>query len=127
MEAFKTTFNQLKALMQVYENQLILKADKPDNYYLDMPVKRSDGYAFAFGGVQIKKNYVSYHLLPVYGNPKLLEPISDKLKKRMQGKSCFNFKTLDDDLLAELKDLTQKSFETYIKTDFSIYDKGAKK
>jgi hypothetical protein len=40
--------------------------------------------------VQIKKNYVIYHLMPVYLNPGLLEGMSPGLRKRMQGKSCFN-------------------------------------
>ncbi len=54
-----------------------------------------------FGAAVIKKNYVSFHLMPVYVHPDLLEGISDGLRKRMQGKSCFNFKALDEDTLAE--------------------------
>jgi len=40
-----------------------------------------------FGGVQIKKNYLGFYLMPVYVNPKLLDGISTELKKSMQGKS----------------------------------------
>jgi len=53
--------------------------------------------------------------MPVYVNPKLLERISTGLKKRMQGKSCFNFKTIDNPLLNELAGLTKKGFEIYKK------------
>jgi hypothetical protein len=44
-----------------------------------------------FGAAQIKKNYVSFYLMPVYMFmfPKLLDNISPELKKHMQGKSCF--------------------------------------
>ena len=45
--------------------------------------------------VEIGKAYVSYHLMPVYGNPKLLDGASKELMARMQGKSCFNFKKVD--------------------------------
>ncbi len=35
-----------------------------------------------FGAVQIKKTYVSYHLMPVYAFPVLLEKISAELTQR---------------------------------------------
>ena len=66
-----------------------------------------------FGGVEIRKNYVSYHLFAVYMFPELLKNISPELKKRMQGKSCFNFKKEDDELFAELKGLTESCFKKY--------------
>ncbi|MCA9838497.1 MAG: hypothetical protein KC422_16385 [Trueperaceae bacterium] len=126
MSEFENVFERLRDIMRPFEQNLVVKADLPGNYYLNTPYQRSDGYAYAFGGVQIKKNYVSYHLLPVYMNPHLLDTVSDKLKKQMQGKSCFNFKILDDELLLELKDLTEKSFETCKNTDFSVFDRGRK-
>lgn len=95
--------------MQPLEGALVLKADQPGRYYLDTYRRRADGYVFAFGGVEIKKNYVSYHLVPVYEHPALLEGISQGLLKRMQGKSCFNFTTLEPDLLAELRELTNRA------------------
>jgi hypothetical protein len=61
--------------------------------------------------VQIKKNYVSYHLMPVYMYPDLLDSISPELKKHMQGKSCFNFKKMDETLFLELDELTRHSIE----------------
>lgn len=59
-----------------------------------------------FGAVQLKKSYVSYHLMPVYDDPTMLDDISAELRARMQGKSCFNFTTVDDGLFAELGRLT---------------------
>jgi hypothetical protein len=35
------------------------------------------------------------HLMGVYGNAQLLEGMSKDLKARMQGKTCFNFKTIN--------------------------------
>ena len=66
-----------------------------------------------FGSVKINKNYVSFHLMPVYVLPELLLGISLDLKKQMQGKSCFNFKSLNDELLQELKVLTERGFSSY--------------
>ncbi|MBK7388891.1 MAG: hypothetical protein IPI23_07400 [Bacteroidetes bacterium] len=66
-----------------------------------------------FGAAQIKKTYVSFHLMPVYYYPELLDEISDELKSKMQGKSCFNFKEIDKSQLSELKSLTKSAFEKY--------------
>ena len=44
----------------------------------------------------------------VYFEPALLKGISPELKKRMQGKSCFNFKTVDKALFKELGELTAR-------------------
>ncbi len=47
----------------------------------------------------------------VYACPDLLKGMSNKLKARMQGKSCFNFTSADPVLFAELEDLTVRGFE----------------
>lgn len=61
-----------------------------------------------FGAVQAKKSYVSYYLMPIYEDSSLLDGISDRLRKKMQGKSCFNFTSDDMPLLKELELLTEK-------------------
>lgn len=59
-----------------------------------------------FSMVQIKKNYVSFHLMPIYSTPALADHAPPELRARMQGKSCFNFKTVDPDLFDALARLT---------------------
>jgi hypothetical protein len=44
----------------------------------------------------------------VQGNPKLLDGCSPELRARMQGKSCFNFKMVDETVFQELAQLTAK-------------------
>lgn len=110
---FQAVFNRLKAVMKAYEPSLEVKADGPGDYSVYTHHRRKDGYQYAFGAVQIKKNYVSYHLFPVYSCPELLEPLSPELKKRMQGKSCFNFTRLSPEQLRELEELTRKGFERF--------------
>ena len=60
-----------------------------------------------FGGVRRGKNYVSFYLMSVYACPELLRSMSPELRKRMQGKSCFNFKEVDEKLFQELATLTK--------------------
>jgi len=61
---------------------------------------------------------VSFHLMGVYGNPKLLDGCSEDLRARMQGKSCFNFKNADEALFAELERLTADSIAGMKKAGF---------
>lgn len=110
------TFNKLKTLLKHYEANLTLLHDKDDNYYLNTPISDTNKKAEFFGAVQIKKSYVAFHLMPVYYYPNLLENISQDLKDRMQGKSCFNFKEIDEKLFKELTTLTKKSFDLYKST-----------
>ena len=58
-----------------------------------------------FGSVQLKQRYVSYHLMPLYALPCMLEQVSADLRKRMQGKSCFNFKKVEPELFDALEQL----------------------
>lgn len=115
---FQVVFDRLRGIMRSLEPKLVLKHDKPGDYSLDTHFKRKDGYIYWFGGVQIKKNYVSYHLMPAYDTD-LLAGVSENLKKRMQGKTCFNFKAVDETLFAELEELTHKGFERIEKDGYN--------
>lgn len=112
--AFITIFDSLKKILKPYESQLVLVTDNDVNYYLDTAFIMKNNQPQFFASVTIKKNYVSYHLMPVYCRPELLNDLSTELKKRMQGKSCFNFKKPDSDLFEQLKILTDKGMQSYI-------------
>jgi hypothetical protein len=53
--------------------------------------------------------------MPLYWEPSLANGISANLKKRMQGKTCFNFTAPDPALFRELGKLTSKGFALYRK------------
>lgn len=110
---FTATFATLKALLAKYAPKLTVVHDEPGYYYLDAGYSEEWKKNVCFGAVKIGKNYVSFYLMAVYGCPALLDGISDELKKRMQGKSCFNFKTITPDQLKELTELTKRCFEAY--------------
>ena len=65
------------------------------------------GRPLYFAGVKTGKNYVSYHVMPLYMKPDLLKVVPPALKKRMQGKACFNFTTVDRDQLKDLASVTK--------------------
>ena len=110
---FPLVFEQLKNILRPYAEKLTHKADTSNAYYLDGPYSEKWKKVLFFGSAQIKKNYVSFYLMPVYMYPELLQGISPELKKRMQGKSCFNFKKVELDLFGELAELTRKGAEKF--------------
>lgn len=108
---FPAAFAELKAILQVYEAHMQIEANSDDNYYLNTKLLGPNKKPLYFGSVQIKKNYVAYHLFALYMFPDLIESCSEALKSKMQGKTCFNFKAPDAALFAELRDLTSRGYE----------------
>jgi hypothetical protein len=94
---FTAVFAALKPVMAKYAKHLSVKTDTPVEYTLvtkhASPFPQHKGQPMWFGSVRLGKAYVSLHLMPLYMNPGLTKTISPALKKRMQGKTCFNFKT----------------------------------
>ena len=114
---FPKVFEKLKSILKPYEKKLTVKANSSSAYSLDGPYSEKWKMDLFFGSAQIKKNYVSFYLMPVYMYPDMLKGISPELKKRMQGKSCFNFKQVDPALFRELTALTKKGFERFQKEE----------
>ncbi len=114
---FPTVFEKLKSILKPYSSRFKVTADTSRGYSLDDPYSQKWKKEVFFGAAQIKKNYVSFYLMPVYMFPDLLKNISPELKKHMQGKSCFNFKKVVPPLFDELIQLTQLGFERFIKEE----------
>jgi len=112
---FPLVFEQLKSILQPFVPKLTITADTKEIYSLEGPYSKKWKRNLFFGSAQIKKNYVSFYLMPVYMYPDLLKNISPELKKRMQGKSCFNFKNIEPDVFKELTGLAKKSYKHFIK------------
>lgn len=124
---FRSIFESLRQILQKHAANLTVKGDAAGHYCLEA----SPGPATlqAWGGkvkkptvpvawVQVGKAYVSYHLMGIYENTALLEDMSKELKARMQGKTCFNFKTYDAGLFEELDPLTAQSIASFRKAGF---------
>jgi hypothetical protein len=110
---FSAVFAALQKILKPYEQHLHVLPYKPEFYCLvtRLPVYKKKPVWFA--AIRMGKNYVSYHLMPVYMNPAMQKRIPPGLKKRMQGKACFNFSEVDAGLFRELADLTAAGFEGY--------------
>ncbi len=104
---FDEVFAELKSIFKPYAKKMDVASDTGTYYLLNTRHIMKNKQPLCFGGVRRGKNYVSFYLMSVYAVPELLKSMSPELKKRMQGKSCFNFKVADPKLFKELKTLTK--------------------
>jgi hypothetical protein len=115
---FAGVFAVLKPVLAKYASRLAVKADSATEYTLvaktASPFHQHKGQPMYFGSVRLGKAYVSYHLMPLYMCPAVMKSVSPTLKKRMQGKTCFNFKAEPEpELVADLKRLTDAGFQQW--------------
>ncbi len=110
---FAEVFDELKSIFKPYVKKMDVTHDTDDHYMLSTRFIMRNKQPLCFGGVRKGKSYVSFYLMSVYASPELLKGMSPELKKRMQGKSCFNFKAVDKKLFTELKTLTRAGAEKF--------------
>ena len=115
---FGGAFSALKSVFAGHLQQLVVKSDTGEEYNLytkvPSPFPQHKGHPMWFGSVRLGKAYASFHLMPLYMSDELTASISPTLKKRMQGKTCFNFKsTPEPELLEELGRLTSAGVKNW--------------
>lgn len=113
MSALNDLFQILKCILEKYAEVLDVVKDEPENFYLNTGTLDEKGKPIFFGMVKLGKGKITYHLMPIYCHPDLLDGISDALKAHMQGKSCFNFSSEDSVLLEELAVLTENGYRRF--------------
>jgi hypothetical protein len=101
---------RLKAILAPYRDRLRVASEGPGGMTLELPEYAGQPWGFV-AGTRLGKRYVSYYLMGVYGDERLAAEISPELRRRMQGKSCFNFTKVDEPLFRELEALTAVSIE----------------
>ncbi|MFK7888792.1 MAG: hypothetical protein AB8G16_18190 [Gammaproteobacteria bacterium] len=108
----------LRKILYRWAAPMDVAVDEPEHYGLDTRHVMKNKKALQFGSVRVRKTYVSFHLMPIYVNPELMADASDQIKKRQQGKSCFNFNAPDDRLFAELAALVQAGYQDYVRRGY---------
>ena len=63
---FPIVFENLKNILQTFAPKLTVTADTASAYSLDGPYNEKWKKEIFFGSTQLKKNYVSFYLMPVY-------------------------------------------------------------
>jgi hypothetical protein len=115
---FASTFIALRKILEPYQAKLVVVSDSDDGYSLETTHVMKNKHRLYFGGVKKGKSYVSFYLMPVYACAEIREQVSPELKKRMQGKSCFNFSAPDEKLFKELAKLTKLGFKRFTTKEF---------
>lgn len=113
MPDLNAVFTELRMILAPFAAELDPKQDDASALYLDTRHLQKNRKPLFFAAVQLGKAFVSFHLMPVYVQPELLEGLSTGLRRRMQGKSCFNFSEVDRPLFDELARLTEAGFDSY--------------
>ena len=118
MAEFAAVEGRLRAILEPYQDRL-----ETGTIYNREILRRPGGRGHDwFAGVVPNKNYVSFYMLPIYTWPQLLDGMSPALRKRKQGASCFNFSAVDEDQMAELAALTERSFQAYMSGGASLVE-----
>jgi hypothetical protein len=110
-----SVYAALRPLLTQYAADLTVVRDTQGSFSLDTKHIMANKKPLFFGAVEVNRSYVSFHLMPVYVFPELLASASPALRKRMQGKSCFNFSRVDSLLFKELAALVAAGHARYIK------------
>ena len=90
---FVAVFEELKRILECYAPDLRVATDEPGNDDLNKAYIQNNKQFLFLTLLICKNNYVSFHLMPVYACPELLNTLSPTLRTRMQGKASFDFKT----------------------------------
>jgi hypothetical protein len=107
MADFQAVEARLRSILEPYRDTLSVTKEGPAGMVLELPGYEGKPWGYV-AGTQINKSYVSFHLMSVYTDPSLMAGMSPELRKRMQGKSCFNFTKIDEPLFEELESITAK-------------------
>jgi len=118
-DPFADIFSALRTILERHAGNMVVSENSATCYRLEGGVHPKHKKPMPIAWAQVGKNYVSFHHMGVYVRPDLLKDVSRKLKARMQGKSCFNFTSLDEPLFAELEKLTVRGLEVLRKLRFT--------
>lgn len=110
---FAAVEGRLREILAPLRSRLVATKDGPAGLTLEIPGLEGKPWGYV-AATRIGKRYVSFYLMSVYAFPEVVESMSPDLRRRMQGKSCFNFTTVDEPLFAELAEITEAGFERYL-------------
>jgi len=110
---FAAVDRRLREILEPLRSRLAVTKDGPAGMTVEIPGLEGKPWGYV-AGVRPGKSYVSFYLMSVYASPELMASMSPELRRRMQGKACFNFTRIDEPLFAELARLTEAGLEPFI-------------
>jgi hypothetical protein len=111
--AFAAVEDRLRKILDPLRSRLVATRDRPGDLALEIPGLEGKPWGYV-AGIRRGKRYVSYYLMAAYADPEVTASMSPELRRRMQGKSCFNFTHVDEPLFDELARITETTFEPQV-------------
>jgi hypothetical protein len=110
---FAAVDRRLRQILEPYRSRLVATKDGPGGLTLEIPGLEGKPWGYV-AATRVGKSYVSFYLMPLYAFPDLDDQVSPELRRRKQGKSCFNFTKVDEPLFAELARLTDAGVDRFM-------------
>jgi len=112
---FTAVDRRLRQILEPLRSRFSVTKDSPEGMTVEIPGLEGKPWGYV-AGVRPGKSYVSFYLMSVYSSPKLMASMSPELRRRMQGKACFNFTKVEEPLFAELARVTKAGLEPFIES-----------
>jgi hypothetical protein len=113
------TFTTLREILVSLASDLDVRADSGEKYELyganKVTVQGRDLEGMYFASVVARKGGTSLHFFPIYTHPAEFVDLPAPLRKRMTGKSCFQFRTVHPDTAAGVRRMLEKGKRLYRK------------
>jgi hypothetical protein len=111
-------FNQVKEIMRPFAvKNYIVNADKPGYYEIyygkEAEVAGRKFPELMLAALLIQKGYVALHFFPLYIEQALKEKLSPELLQSLNGKSCFNLKKNDPELMEQIRQAFNTAVDFY--------------
>ena len=109
-------FDQLKGILVEFADGFEVR-DEPGRFSLTttktivVDGKAHEGYYFA--GLRENKNIIGFYFMPIYVFPELREAVPASLKKILKGYTCFNFKSLNPEMIGDLRLMMENGIREY--------------
>lgn len=110
----QTVFNTLYQLLVPYLEYLSVTEKSAEYFYANSRLTDDKNKPIFFAMIKAKADQTTFHFMPLYCFPYLLDSISDDLRKQLKGKSCFNFKQINEPLSDELSALLKQGVAAFI-------------
>ena len=71
-----------------------------------------------FAGTVLNKNFVSLYFMPMYCHPDSFQEMDPRLKKLVKGKSCFNVRELDPEIIDKFDQTLELGRQLYHQSEW---------
>lgn len=112
---YSAAFAALRKVLARYAAKMHVAKDNDSWYCLETKSFSNKGKRHGFAAVAIMKGHVGFYLMAIYMEPALTKPMSPELRRRQQGKCCFNFQRPDPELFKQLAQLTKSGYDYFEK------------